>query len=57
MGYFAGMDLQELANEHPQAAVDLLNDRTFKLEYTGHYFDLDYYLRGVRKTRRFMRGR
>lgn len=44
-------------NEHPQAAVDLLNDRTFKLEYTGHYFDLDYYLRGVRKARRFMRGR
>lgn len=56
MGYFAGMDLQEFANEHPQAAVDLLKDSTFKLEYTGHYFDLEYYLRGVRKARRFMRG-
>lgn len=55
IGRFTGMDLQEFAQEHTWAAEQLLADSTFKLEYTEQYFDLDYYLRGVRRAKRFMR--
>lgn len=55
IGRFTGMDLQEFAQEHTWAAEQLLADSTFRLEYTEQYFDLDYYLRGVRRAKRFMR--
>ncbi|GAA1231236.1 hypothetical protein JOF42_000520 [Microbacterium phyllosphaerae] len=41
IGDYTGMDLQEFAQEHPDEAHALLDDRTFKLEISSQY----YYLR------------
>lgn len=43
-GDFAGMDLQEFAQEHPEDAEQMLDNRTFRLEYPSQYQDLQYYL-------------
>lgn len=45
IGDYTGMDLQEFAQEHPDEAHGLLDNRTFKLEFSSQYYDLDYYLR------------
>ena len=53
-GRFAGMDLQQFVTEHTRAARELMKESKLRIEYSDHYYDLDYYLRGVPKARDFL---
>lgn len=55
-GPYAGMDLQQFATEHTYDARELMKESKLRIEYADHYQDLGFYLDGVRKARRFMRG-
>lgn len=54
-GYFEGMDLQEFATEHTRAARELMKEPRLLIEFSDHYYDLDFYLMGLPRAKRDFR--